>query len=188
MSRLYSFVAGYQGLWHIDTIAAVTGESLPAAEFLHVVNADVHPAPVAGAWCLRGVTSYERYVVRSEKSALARIQPPIGRLEATRAALIPIKKSSEWWQLPHDARREIFAGRSLHIETGLKYLPAVARRLHHSYDLDEPFDFLTWFEYAPADAEAFEHLVGELRKTEEWSYIEREVDVRLTKIIEPEAP
>src|SRR2546428_7160638 len=32
------------------------------------------------------------------------------------------------------------------------YLPAIARRLYHCRDLGEPFDFLTWFEYAPADA------------------------------------
>ncbi len=51
----------------------------------------------------------------------------------------------------------------------------VARRLHHG--LGEPFDFLTWFEYAPAYAEAFEELVGKLRETEEWTYVEREVDI-----------
>jgi hypothetical protein len=30
-----------------------------------------------------------------------------------------------------------------HDKTGLRYLPEVARRLHHSRDLGEPFDFLT---------------------------------------------
>ena len=63
----------------------------------------------------------------------------------------------------------------------MRHLPAVARRLHHSRDLGEPFDFLTWFEYASEYARAFEDLVGELRATEEWRYVTREVDVRLTK-------
>jgi hypothetical protein len=63
---------------------------------------------------------------------------------------------------------------------GLEYLPAVARRLHHGRDLGEPFDFLTWFEYTPDDAKAFEELVARLRDTEEWSYVEREIDIRLT--------
>ena len=45
--------------------------------------------------------------------------------------------------------------RSRHIETGLRYVPAVARRLYQSRDLGEPFDFLTWFEYAPGDAADF---------------------------------
>jgi mannose-6-phosphate isomerase class I len=31
----------------------------------------------------------------------------------------------------------------------------------------------------PADAAAFEALAGRLHETEEWSYVEREVDVRL---------
>jgi len=57
----------------------------------------------------------------------------------------------------------------------------VARRLYHSHDLGEPFDFLTWFEYAPEDARAFEDLVARLRQTEEWSYVEREVDIRLSR-------
>ena len=60
----------------------------------------------------------------------------------------------------------------------LKYLPAVARRLHHSRELGEPFDFLTWFEYAPEHADAFEEMVRRLRSTAEWRYVEREVDIR----------
>ena len=47
-----------------------------------------------------------------------------------------------------------------HIATGLEYLPAVARRLHHGRDLGEPFDFLTWFEFAPEHAAAFEDWCG----------------------------
>ena len=57
----------------------------------------------------------------------------------------------------------------------------MARRLHHSRELGEEFDFLTWFEYAPADAAAFEELVALLRLTEEWRYVDREVDIRLTR-------
>jgi hypothetical protein len=45
----------------------------------------------------------------------------------------------------------------------------------------QPFDFLTWFEYSPADASRFEELVGRLRETEAWRYVEREIDVRLTQ-------
>jgi hypothetical protein len=65
----------------------------------------------------------------------------------------------------------------------MNYLPAVARRLHHCRDLgpDEPFDFLTWFEYAPSDSAAFEELVQALRASPEWEYVDREVDIRLTR-------
>ena len=68
-----------------------------------------------------------------------------------------------------------------HIEIGLKYLPQVARRLHHCRDLGpaEPFDFLTWFEYAPSDSALFDELLQALRASPEWQYVDREVDIRL---------
>ncbi len=130
---------------------------------------------------MRGVTSYQRYTQRNELAALEAKQPQLGRPEATLAALIPITKSAAWWQLAQDERRELFEESSHHIETGLEYLPAVARELHHGRDLGEPFDFLTWFEYAPQDASAFEELVSRLRATPEWGYVEREIDIRLTR-------
>ena len=64
----------------------------------------------------------------------------------------------------------------------MRYLPAVARRLSHSRELGEPFDFLTWFEYAPEHAERFEELVKALRASDEWTYVEREVDIRLRRL------
>ncbi|MGH3478580.1 MAG: hypothetical protein ACRDRY_23980 [Pseudonocardiaceae bacterium] len=63
----------------------------------------------------------------------------------------------------------------------MEYLPAVARQLYHSRDLGEPFDFLTWFEYAPDAGPAFEELVARLRVTTEWGYVEREVEIRLAR-------
>jgi hypothetical protein len=41
---------------------------------------------------------------------------------------------------------------------------------------------LTWFEYAPENADLFEELVIMLRATEEWSFVEREVDIRVERI------
>ena len=78
------------------------------------------------------------------------VQAGLGRPEATCAALIPIKKSAAWWELTQEERRQIFEDKSHHIAGSLKYLPAIARQLYHCRDLGEPFDFLTWFEYAPA--------------------------------------
>jgi len=63
----------------------------------------------------------------------------------------------------------------------MKYLPRIARRLYHSRDLGEPFDFLTWFEFAPENAQAFDDLVGMLRSREEWSFVDREVEIRLAR-------
>jgi hypothetical protein len=105
----------------------------------------------------------------------------LDRLQATCAALIPIRKTASWWTLAQDERRRIFEESSKHVKTGLKYLPAVARRLHHCRDLgeNEPFDFLTWFEYAFSDSAAFDELVAELRSSEEWAYVDREIDIRV---------
>jgi chlorite dismutase len=127
------------------------------------------------------VTSNERYVTRGEHDALVANQEELGRESSTRAALIPITKTEAWWELPQDERVRIFEESSRHVAIGLEYLPAVARRLHHGRDLGELFDFLTWFEFAPEHAAAFEDLVRRLRETEEWTYVEREIDIRLTR-------
>lgn len=175
-----TFSGGRRGPWRIVRNEVVMGPPLAPAARLAIGEAD--PPPHAEVvWSLRGVASYERYVHRDERSRLDASSPPLGRPAATRAALIPIAKSDAWWVLPQDARREIFEEQSHHIATGLKYLPAVARRLYHGRDLGEPFDFLTWFEYAPPETSAFEELVAMLRESVEWTFVEREVDIRLER-------
>jgi hypothetical protein len=166
--RLFSFVGG-AGPWSVLETKVIAGEAIPEVERLDLVNGPASPLPVGARWALRGVTSNERYVMRTEKELLVAKQQGLGRPEATRAALIPIRKSAQWWALTQDERRAILEERSKHIQIGLDYLPAVARRLHHCRDLGEgePFDFLTWFEYAPADAAGFDELVAKLRASEE---------------------
>jgi chlorite dismutase len=178
---LVTFKGGDVGAWEVQQIVAVRGAGLPDVARVALVEARSEEPPDSAAWVLRGVTSNERYVRRAEQDALRASQPPLGRPEATAAALIPIQKSQQWWELAQDERRAIFEDRSRHIATSLGYLPSIARRLHHCRDLGEPFDFLTWFEYAPEHASAFDELVGTLRATEEWRYVSREVDVRLRR-------
>jgi hypothetical protein len=175
-----SFVGGDRGRFAVERVTQVKGESLPFVPRLAVHEGTFAP-PGDGVFVLRGSTGHVRYVEQSEKRALAAVQPPLGRPEATRAALIPIRKADAWWELAQDERRALLEQRSRHVTIGLRYLPAVARRLYHSRELGEPFDFLTWFEYAPEHAEAFEELVAALRASEEWSYVEREVDLRLVR-------
>lgn len=180
-NRFYTFVGGEAGLWKIVTLKAVAGPGLSTPPRLEIVNTHLGALPTGAQWLLRGVTSHARYVTREEQISLAAVQPDLGRPAATCAALIPITKTAVWWALSQDERREILEARSAHIATGLRYLPAIARRLHHGRDLGEPFDFLTWFEYAPQDADAFEDLVTALRSSEEWNYVEREIDIRLVR-------
>ncbi len=179
--RLFSFVGGATGRWQVKRMETVIGSPLAPSSHIDVVEGGVTLPRDGTVWVLRGVTSYERYVNTSEQQMLARIQPPLDRPQATCAALIPIKKSAVWWALAQDTRHAILEHNSHHIQIGMQYLPAVARRLHHSHDMAEPFDFLTWFEYAPDDAEAFEQLTRTLRETEEWQYVEREIDIRLIR-------
>jgi len=177
--HVVTFIGGATGPWQVVKMDAVVGPTLEQVTRLAISEGNLAALPSEGGWLLRGVTSNERYVTRKEKEALIARQPDLGRPEATCAALVPIGKSASWWNLMQDERRRIFETQSHHIKTGIKYLPAVARRLYHCRDLGEPFDFLTWFEYAPADAAAFEQLVAALRKSEEWRYVEREIDIRL---------
>ena len=175
------FVGGASGPCRIQWIEAVIGEPLPIAERLEVLKGEGTCHPAEADWVLRGVTINARYVNEAERAALTARPAGLGRPEATCATFISISKPQTWWELTQKARREIFEERSWHITTSLLYLLAVARRLHHGRDRGEPFDFLTWFEYAPAYAGAFEELVSKLRETEEWTYVEREVAVRLVR-------
>jgi len=176
-----SFAGGTAGDWRIARMDEVRGPSLTRVPRLAVVDGPDEPVPSGARWVLQGVTSNEHYTTQLERKALLAVQAQLGRPTATRAALIPIKKSADWWALAQDERRAIFEERSHHIATSLRYLPMVARRLHHSRDLGQPFDFLTWFEYAPAASDAFDELVGRLRGSEEWAYVEREIDIRLIR-------
>ena len=176
------FEGGDEGLWRIDSVRPVRGETLPSADRLAIhAGTLIAPPDSAPRWRLLGSTGHTRYVEHHEKRALAAVTPALARPEATCAALIPIRKTEAWWDLAQDERRTILETRSHHIALGLKYLPAIARRLYHARELFQPFDFLTWFEFAPQHADRFEQLVAALRESEEWQYVEREVDLRLSR-------
>jgi Chlorite dismutase len=175
------FLGAGAGPWRIERAFAVAGEPLPPAPCLSVIEARARPDLPDVRFTLRGSTGHVRYVDAREKAALGPVSPGLGRPEATRAALIPIRKSDAWWELAQDERRAILEQRSRHITVGLEYLPAIARRLFHARELGEPFDFLTWFEFAPEHEARFDELLVRLRASEEWRYVEREVELRLSR-------
>lgn len=177
-TRTAYFSGGDDGQWVITSIAAVTGDALPGAARLAVSPA--RPAGTA-AWTLAGTTSNLRYTSTMDRADLSAKQAPLGRGEATMAALIPMSKSEAWWAMAQDERLDVFV-RSQHTAIGMTALPAVARRLYHSRDLADAFDFLTWFEFAPQAEGEFNRLLDALRQTEEWSHVTREVDIRLVQI------
>ncbi|MGO7042269.1 chlorite dismutase family protein [Rhizobium acaciae] len=175
------FIAGDEGQWRVDTIRAIRGANLAIASHLEVTAGnDAFTRPLS-VWRLRGVISSLRYTNKSERDRLQEMQSSLDRSGAFCAALIPIKKSDVWWSLAQDERRAIVEEQSSHFQIGMDYLPAVARQLYHSRDLGESFDFLTWFEFPEESAPQFDELLKRLRATEEWRYVEREVEVRLTR-------
>jgi chlorite dismutase len=176
-----AFAAGDEGAWTIRSMEIRRGDPLAPAIRLDVTEGDGARGAARGSWTLRGVTSNMRYTTRGEATSMTSKQAGLGRPQAHFAALIPIRKSPAWWAMPQDERRAIYEERSRHTSIGMEYLPAIARRLHHSRDLGEPFDFLTWFEYAPEDEPQFEHLLARLRAREEWEYVDREIDIRLAR-------
>lgn len=177
---LYAFDGGARGDWAVTGSTTLCGECLPPVEGLSVRTGNAPPAPDA-VWTLSGVASHLRYTLRDEYAELSARGSPLGRGEARRAALIPISKSADWWALAQDERRRIYEEQSRHTSIGMEYLPQIARRLHHGRDLGEPFDFLTWFEFAPEHEALFDELLVRLRASEEWTYVEREIDIRLTR-------
>jgi hypothetical protein len=183
-SRMFTFVGGAAGKWSVVSAKAIVGDPLPAVDRLDIITGAVAALPDGGKWMLRGVTSNDRYITRDEKERLIQKQAMLGRPLSNHLALIPIRKSAKWWALTQDERRTIFEEKSKHVAIGLKYLPGIARRLHHCRDLgeSEPFDFLTLFDFAKTDANAFDELVAELRATEEWKFVECEVDIRLVRV------
>src|SRR5215831_8847097 len=104
----HTFVGGDSGMWRVERIGSITGSTLSWVPRLSILENNQSTIPKGSVWLLRGVTSYERYVHKRERSILRSQQAELGRLEATRAALIPIKKSTAWWELAQDERRAIF--------------------------------------------------------------------------------
>ncbi|MBI5890813.1 MAG: chlorite dismutase family protein [Nitrosomonadales bacterium] len=183
-TRLFTFNGGDTGPWRIAKTETVVGEPLPAAKRLDISSAPESPSRPYAVWVLRGITSNERYGVREEeKSRIVSMQQSLGLPESTCAALIPIRKNAAWWALSHNERQNIFEQQSRHAGIGLDHFPELPRRLHHCRDLseNEPFDFITWFEYSPAQEAAFDQLLAALRATAEWKYVEREIDIRLVR-------
>jgi hypothetical protein len=181
MTNRYSFIGGKQGDWQVVDIREISGSGLEWVERVNVVNQVIAAPPKDTTWVLHCFTSNIRYSTHGELTTLRAVQPTLNRAEAISAVLIPIKKSPQWWDMAQDERRSIFEEKSHHTAVGLEYLPGVARQLFHCRDLAEPFDFLTWFEFAPEHTQAFNELLLRMRDSKEWEFVEREVEVRLER-------
>jgi hypothetical protein len=119
--------------------------------------------------------------MREEKNEIVVKQQGLARPEATCAALIPIRKT----QLGGNSRKTSAGAFSKSQSTSKSGSTTAcsSAQAHHCRDLseNEPFDFLNWFEFAPTHEAEFNALLSELRATEEWKYVDREVDIRLVR-------
>ncbi|HEX6277825.1 MAG TPA: chlorite dismutase family protein, partial [Polyangiaceae bacterium] len=179
-NRAFWFAGGDAGEFRVQRMTAPSGETLGGVARVARGESLEVPESLAARWAFRGVTSNLRYTTQAEKDVLLANAPaPGGAL----AALILLKKSEAWWNLAQDERRRIFEEQSRHTTIGLRHVDGISRKLHHCRDLgiEQGFDFLTWFEFEPEREAAFDALVAALRATEEWRYVEREVDVRLVR-------
>src|SRR2546428_3670855 len=120
-----SFVGGNVGSWRVLRVDPVIGVPLAWISRLEVTEQEAQPPP--GNWVLRGVTAFDRYVTSAERSLLEARQESLGRQSATSAALIPIRKSAAWCDLPHDVSRANFEMRVPYDRTGIEYHPTVCR-------------------------------------------------------------
>jgi hypothetical protein len=129
---MVAFAGGDVGWWAVERLDPVVGAPLEPVPKLEVIEGTAASAVGRSpAWVLRGVTSNERCVSRSEHDALVAKQEALGREGSTRAALIPITKTDARWELPQNERCRIFEESSHDVAIGLDDVPAVARRLHH---------------------------------------------------------
>ena len=179
--RATTFVGGRTGSLVVGSQTTISGQPIARVEAIDMRAGIVPDLPAGAAWTLHGVGTNDRYTTRPEKIELTSKQAPIGRPEATSAALILLRKRAEWWALTQDERRGILEEH--HIAIGMRYLPAVARRLLHCRDLDAeaPFDFIGFLDFAPEHGTAFNEMLDQLRATKEWSFMDREIDIRLVR-------
>ena len=183
-SPSFSFVAGDRGRWEVTSVAPVIGETLEWVPFLEIRNEYLMNVPVDFSWLLRGITSTRRYTNNVQQVNTMAAQPQLGRPEATCAALIPVRKSREWWDMTFEERKQIFESNSIRypkIRTVRNICPAS----HASSTIAVIWAsrLISWHgsntrPRTPLLSRILSQLSG-LQK--EWKYVDREVDVRLVR-------
>jgi hypothetical protein len=107
----------------------------------------------------------------------------------TIAVIITIRKNTAWWALPADERMAYFQKKGDkigHTAIGAKYVERIYRKLYHTrYAVETTdHDFITYFEFERKHTDDFKSLLRRLRDSQEnpeWSYVDREYEIWLTK-------
>jgi hypothetical protein len=172
--------------YRIEAVQNVRGAPLaglePGTKFVRLESVTELPA---GGGELFGVTQHLAYTRAAERPDL--VTTPLPGHDAI-CVVIPLKKSEAWWQLALDERDAMFRGASRpgHVELGLAYARIILRKLYNRRAFPgAEWDFVTYFEFAPAHRAQFEALLAALRdpaKNPEWNYVEREAEIWLSRI------
>jgi hypothetical protein len=178
--------------FRVDAVHTLRGAPIagiaPGASFLRLESTRELPA---GSGDIVGVTEQLLYTRAAERADLATTSPP--GADAL-CVLIPVTKSEAWWQLAFDERDALFRGgaRPGHLALGLPLARTLLRKLYHGRPLPGAgWDLLAYLECAPSERPQFEALLAALRDPErnpEWSYVERESEIWLTRSVAPAAP
>ncbi|MGP0628703.1 chlorite dismutase family protein [Nitrospina sp. 32_T5] len=141
-----------------------------------------------------GVTSELRYTDAETLERLQQNAPQRGSgFEQPNAVVFPLSKSKEWWGMTQEKRESYFfrdperfgSAHEGHNEIGFRYIQKIFRKLYQSRFIDGESDFVTYFEYADRDREAFDALLEGLRNTEwnpEWKFVEEAPIVYGTRV------
>jgi chlorite dismutase len=173
--------------YRVETTTRVSGAPFdalePGARLTRIESSAPFP-PTSGP--LVAVTQHLVYThARERRELVAASAPESGPV----AVLIPIKKSDVWWAMAQDERDVFFRptpSSTGHIPIGMEYAQRIHRRLYHArYAGGGEWDFLTYFEFPAERAGDFRTLLRALRDPDlnpEWSYVERETEIWLTKL------
>ena len=118
--------------------------------------------------------------------AYAHAMPPGPGTKFPLAAVTPMNKTDEWWQMDFLHRESFFLPRydenenmvvKGHALASAMGVPAINRRLVHApegYGMQGNYDFVGYFEFAEANAAVFREVMAGLRDTvqnPEWKYV-----------------
>ncbi|CAI2719503.1 chlorite dismutase family protein [Nitrospina watsonii] len=143
---------------------------------------------------LYGVTSELRYTDAETLERLKEHAPQRGPGSAQpNAVVFPLSKSAEWWTQTQEQREAYFFqhpdrfGKEQrgHNAIGFRYIDKIYRKLYQSRFIGGGADFITYFEYADADRDAFDSLLSGLRDTTlnpEWKFVEEAPIVYGTRV------
>ena len=171
----YSYVGGSEGSWEVVQSSVRCGEPLASVSHIEIIQGSLGETPAGASWILTGLVQKTRYVSREELP-----QRNFSPLPPTCAALICIRRKVVA-SPSRSASHEIISAQTSSIPRGLRSLSTLFRRWQHRCDLSQQFDCVTWFEYEPRDANAFDDLLADWRASEEWKSVDRECEVRLVR-------